>query len=621
MLENIRENSSGIFAWGIALLIIITMAFFGVSSYVSSEPQPVITKVGDQTITQQQFRFALQNQQQFMQRFMGNNTSIDLNSDGFKDSVLDSLVNRALIVEAANQSNYQVGDDLLARVIRQNPQFQVDGQFDQETYNNAVAGRGYSKKQFEDELREQERLRQVNSGFAESSFILPTRLQELVDLRGQQRNYDIVSLSVADYKEQSEIDAQQVEEYYQANLEQFNEPEKVTVEYLRLRAEDLKGEVSVTEEDLQAAYEANKESLAGEEQRQVRHILLESEEEANKAIERINQGESFADVATELSKDPGSAAKGGDLGVISRGQMVEPFDEVAFSIEKDLISAPVQSNFGYHVIQVVDISLPEVKPFEEVREQLEKDELQRLAEDLFFDRAETLRNLVYENSDSLQPAADELELEIATTEAFDRAAGTGIAANAGVRDAAFSEEVLNDGLNSSVLEISGTDLVALRKLKYTPSQPKELAAVKTQIEDQLRDKNAQDKVKELSEQVYAALQQSSSWESTLQEFSLEAKQESYSHAENRASLDADLANAILAASTNDFVNSVGRISDAQGNQYLFRLTSVTEGGSLEQQVKDATQQILSRRDGATVLNSFLQGQRESMNLEIDRSLM
>ncbi len=626
MLENIRENSSGVIAWGIAILIIITMAFFGVSSYVSQEPIPTVASVGKQSITQYSFRNALQAQQQQMRRFMGDNVSIDLNSDDFKKNVLDNLINRALLEETAEKDNYQVNDALLGNLIRENRQFQVDGKFSLETYNDYVASRGQSKAQFENDFRQRARLQQVASGFAESSFVPAGRLDDLLALRTEKRSFDLVKFSTSDYLTSVEVSDSETDAYYQANIADFNEPEKVSVEYIRLNTDDLKSQVTVTDEELLSVYEQDNASYIDQEKRQTRHILFtgdDSLEQAQTAAERLNSGDDFAALATELSQDPGSAQNGGDLGVIEKGIMVKAFDDRAFSLQENEISEPVKTEYGHHLIQVTSIDRPEPKPFDEVKAEIEQQELSRKAEDLFFERAEDLRNLVYENSDSLQVAADELGLTVQTTPLFSRDNGQGVASNAVVREAAFGETVLSEGINSEVLELSATDFIAIRKQEFVESKPKSLDSVKAQIDTILKQEKASAKAAELAEAAYERLLSANDWSATVEALKLQSEAQIHSSVDNASDLDPVLVEQVFAASTKDFPASVGKVSDAIGDYYLFKFNGVIDAVETEvtEQLKDSTRQIASRRDGSEVVNKFLESKRESMDVEIDYSLL
>ena len=238
MLENIRENSSGFVAWGIAILIIITMAFFGVSSYVGHQPYPVIAEVGGRSITENDFRYAFQNWQRSASQRFGQNAQIDFNTDFFKRQTLDRMINQELVAEISEKENYRVGDRQIADLIRSNPEFQTDGKFDSSKYT-AVAGGYGSKAAYEENLRSSLSTQQVLLGLADSSFVLPTKLSDLVELRSEKREFDLVRFPISEYAKKIDISDEEIAADYAANIDAYNQEEKVSVEFVRSKASDL----------------------------------------------------------------------------------------------------------------------------------------------------------------------------------------------------------------------------------------------------------------------------------------------------------------------------------------------------------------------------------------------
>lgn len=627
MLENIRENSSGVVAWGIAILIIITMAFFGVSSYVSSDPEPVLAEVGGRSITQYEFNNAFQNWQRSTQQRLGQNNSVDLNSQFFRMQTLDRLINQELVAELSEKGKYRVSDKQVADVIRQDPRFQTDGQFDDEIYTRFATASHRSKANFENYLRQNLSTRQVLSGLGDSAFVLPSKLQDVLSLRAQTREFDLVRFSIDEYAKDVQISDADTEAYYQANLERFNEEEKMSVQYLRFAATDLEQQIEVSEDDLQLAYEQSNAATQAEAKREVRHILLagdDAQTTANDVVARLQAGEDFAAMATELSQDPGSAAQGGSLGLIERGQMVPSFDEAAFNLAVNTISEPIQSQFGYHVIEVTKIDAPEVKTFAEMRDELQKEERQRQAEELFFEQIEQLKNLVFENPESLDAAAQELGLTVQTSDTFTRGSGSGIATNPAVRNAAFADDVLQNDVNSDVIELAPTEYVAIRKGEYTPTQPQALETVKTQIVELLSAEKAAELIAEKSTQALQQIQETENWGGVLDELSLTAEAQSFSYVDTSSELPADLLSSVFSASDATFANSVGKALDAQGNAFLFKLNGVVEATSenVTEAAKDSTERILQGRSGgASIAAKFLQDKRQEIDVEVNEDLL
>jgi len=626
MLENIRENSSGVVAWGIAILIIVTMAFFGVSSYVGHQPAAVVAEVGGRSISEENFRYAFQNWQRATRQRMGQNAQINLDSDFFKLQTLDRLINQELVAEISEKDNYRIGDRQVADLIRRNPEFQTDGKFDPAKYTT-VAGSYGSKTAYEENLRQNLSSQQVLSGLADSSFVLPNKLDDLVKLRSEKREFDLVRFPIAEYAKKIDISDEEISADYSANIESYNQEEQVSVEYVRFKASALEGQIELSEEDLRLAYDQEKESTLSAATREIRHILLsgdDAENQAKNAIDRLNQGESFADVASEVSQDPGSAANGGSLGTVERGQMVKPFEDAAFVLDVNVVSEPVKSQFGYHIIEVTKINAAEQKAFEEMRADLEKAERKRQAEELFFEQIDQLKNLVYESSDSLQAAADELSLKIEKTELFSRSSGSGLASSQQVRDAAFAEDVLFNNLNSDVIELSPTEYVAIRKDQYVESKPKPLEDVKQQIKDKLSAEKAVGVVADASAEALKVMKETQSWSDMLEKLSLTSEAQSFSYADESNALPVNLLNEVFSASSSSLDKGTGTATDAEGNAFVFQLKEVVLAAESEASdaVKDSSERLFQAREGGTSLvQRFLQDKRDALGVEINQDLL
>jgi len=322
MLTEIRDRSSGWFAWIIAALIIIPMAFWGVQEYASTEAVPTLVEVGDQKITQNQYQAQLNNEQQRQRQAMGERVNNELlNSEFFKQNVLQQMINRALVEQVADDQNYRIGDKQLADFIKESQVFQSDGKFDQDAYERYVVSTQFSKTQFEKRIREDNRVAQVTSGYQDSALILPDEVRNLLALQAEKRSFDLLTIKQQDYVAAVEVSDTQIAEYYEQNDQQFLQPEKTSISYLELDINQIMTEVEVDEEELLAIYEQNTESFVSDEKRQTRHILLsttggeddaEQRTKADELVAQLRTGADFAELAKANSQDPGSAINGGD---------------------------------------------------------------------------------------------------------------------------------------------------------------------------------------------------------------------------------------------------------------------------------------------------------------------
>ena len=424
MLTEIRDRSSGFFAYVIAALIIIPMAFWGIQEYASTEAQPVIVEVGEQKITQGVFQQALGRAQSIaQQRNPALANSNLLNNDLFKNQVLQELIQRALIEKVAGDQNYQIGNQQLAELIKRSDLFQVDGKFDESSYANFVQSRAYSKTQFEDETRINSRLGQVTSGYQESALVLPDEVRELLEIQAEQRTFDLITVKQSDYVADVVVSDADVEQYYNDNVDSYFDPDRMTVNYVELNIEQIAEGVTVDPDVIRGLYDDNIDSYISPETRNTRHILLSTnstneEEQLAKAQDlyaQLTAGADFATLAKENSQDPGSAPDGGSLGDVEAGVMVEEFEQAMFALSEGEISEPVLSQFGYHIIQVEKINGGKPQTFDEVKFDLEQSERDRIADERLLDSLEQMRNLVFEQSENLQAVADEMGLELQTS--------------------------------------------------------------------------------------------------------------------------------------------------------------------------------------------------------------
>ena len=631
MLTEIRDRSSGLFAYVIAGLIIVPMAFWGVQEYANPDANPSLVEVGDQKITQAGFQAQFNNEQQRMRQAMGENVNNDyLSSDGFRENVLQQMINRALLEQIAEDQNYRIGDAQLAEEIKNSELFQIDGKFDQAAYDQYARGTQFSKTRYEKALRGDKVLGQITSGYQESSIVLTDEMRDLLEIQAEKRSFDLVTIKQSDYLSGVEVNAEEIQEYYNANLSQFLEQEKMSISYVELNIDQISEDIEVDDDELLVIYEQSVESYISAEQRDTRHILLSTNNgedddvqraKAEQLLAEINNGADFSVLAQEHSLDPSSAAKGGSLGLIERDQMVAKFDKAAFELAEGVISEPIKTEFGYHLIQVVKIITPVQQTFEEVKFDLRQEELDRLAEEALLEQADQLRDLAFEQADNLEAIAEQLGLTIFTSEMFDRNRGEGIASSAIVRNAAFSDEVLIEDINTEPLEVSDGQYIVLRKAVYQASEPSELAKVSEQIKSLV-----------LSQKATAATQLAgaalldkaeSDWLSIVADESNQVSSHSIALIDNSREVPASVIRQISTMQINNDAPSLGFIEDRNGDFHLIRLTNVEAGNvnTISAQIKDSTRRILSQRNGQALLSTYIKSLSDTLAPEINRDLL
>ncbi len=503
MLLAIRERVMGVVGWILLGILFIAFAFFGLNSYMQSSAVTYAALVNDVEITPRQQQRAYQNLRSRMQELMGDayNPAM-LDEATLKTAALQQLINDELLLQAAQSEGFAASDQQLAARINAIDAFKEDGVFSKEKYKRVLNLQGMSPAGFEWQLQRDIISDQLQSGILQTAAATRDDLQQAYMLQGQQRSFRYITIPVADFYAQVEVSDDDIKQYYDAHSDEFMTPERVRVQYLELDADSITVDNPVDEQALEALYNERSETYVEPEQRHARHILIQLPEDADAAstaaalqkaedaIRRIKGGEAFDAVAREVSDDPGSAANGGDLGFFSRGLMTPAFEEVAFSLPVGQLSEPVKSPFGYHVIEVLEIKPETSTPLEDVRPELVKALQDEDRNNIFYERSEILTSLTFEQPDTLQGAADALGLEVRESDWISRDGGTGIAASEDIVEAAFSEDVLLNGNNSTPVEIGDEDVVVLRLLEHQDAARQPLDKISADVKQRLVDEKA-----------------------------------------------------------------------------------------------------------------------------------
>jgi peptidyl-prolyl cis-trans isomerase D len=498
MLSTIREKAQGWIAWVIVVLISIPFALWGINEYFSAQEKIVVAEVNGDELLAQDYQEALTVQRANLRQQFGRQINSDLlDSKAFKLRILNNMITQRLLAADLREQNYRIGDEQLAEYIRTNTAFQVDGEFSPQLYEQAVRRNNMTTTGFESQMRLGNIVDQVMAGFQRSAIISPAEIDYLIRLEQERRDFAFLQLDADDMPAASDISDDQVAAMYDANKQQYQTEESTRVEYIVLSLDDLARQITPDEDALRAEYEEQKYRYVQPERRSAQHILLSLPADADEQeVERVRelasdlagqarQGADFAELAKQYSSDTISAERGGDLGFFERGVMDSAFEEVAFSMQAGEVSDPVRSKFGFHVIKLSAIEAEHGKPFAEVRDQISTLYAQREAEARFGQMAEELKNLVYEQPTTLAPAADAIGLQIQQSDWFSRSGGEGMAANRAFVDAAFTEDVQQEGLNSEVVEVDDNTLVAMRLLEHRAASQRPLAEVADDIRQQL----------------------------------------------------------------------------------------------------------------------------------------
>ena len=501
MLETFRAHSKGWLAKLILALITVPFALWGVDSYLQGAGADVaLAKVDGQKISVQEYDKALQTLREQMQA-EGKNDPALLEDPAIRQSLLDELITARLLEVESRRTGMAISDEQLNKIILAMPQFQQDGRFSQDRYDAVLKQNNLTPTRFEARMRQELLSQKLTESIAVTAYTPKALADNVMRVARQQREVSIVDIKAADFMAQTKVDAAQVQAYYDKNKDKFRVPEQVKIEFVAFSANNLIATAQVSEDEMHKFYADNAAKFQGDEQRRASHILITfskndpaakqaAREKAEKVLAEVKKNpEKFGQLASQYSQDPGSASNGGDLGLFGRGVMLKPFDEAVFAMKPGTISDLVETDFGYHIIKLTEIK-GQAPTYDDVKLQIRAELLNQKAQAKFVEQAESFNNMVYEQSDSLQPVVKTFNLQLQSSPWMSRADATKLFKNDKLVSAIFSDEVLKNKRNTEAIEISPNTLVAARVVEHKPAAPRSFAEVAPSLEEYLKREQA-----------------------------------------------------------------------------------------------------------------------------------
>ncbi|MDT8320253.1 MAG: SurA N-terminal domain-containing protein [Xanthomonadales bacterium] len=533
VLQSIREKLSGIVLIFIVGILIIPFAFVGVGSYFSSDAVNAVAVVNGEEISSTEYNQSFQNYRRQMQSLLGTRfDAVQFDQPIVRRQHLDSLIDERLLAQVSLEAGLSVDNNRLAERIRNIEGFHVDGEFNTDVYQARLQAQGLTPQQFEQDTRAQLVLSQFPTAVARSAIVTNSELRDYVRLQEQARRFQALVVKAAPKETTDETSAEgeadvelepvpeeDIVAWYEKHPQDYMSEEQVVVGYIELDAASMGGLIEPDEDVLRANFEDQRGRFLTPESRLVSHILIEVESQAPEAeretarqqaedlAERIRQGEDFAELAREYSDDAGSAENGGDLGWIEPGFMVQAFEDAVYELSlEEPISDPVQTGFGWHVIQLRDIRPAEGMTFTEAREILLEEYQAEADERRFLEQADRLVDIIYEDPTTLDAAAEELGLEVREAGPFGRdGAAEGVASNPEFVEAAFSDLVLGQGMVSDPIDLGMNHIVLLRLREHLPEALRPLEEVREQVVQTVRFQRAMAAAKARAEGLMSAV--------------------------------------------------------------------------------------------------------------------
>jgi peptidyl-prolyl cis-trans isomerase D len=505
MFESIRNQRRWLMPL-LTLVVFVPFVFsgvYGLTRFMGDDNS--VASVDGEPISQQELDNAHRERVERMMQMLG--PSVDakvFDSPQMRASTLDNLLSDKSLEHEVERMRLSISDARLRELIATIPQFQVDGHFDYETYKRLLASRGFTEASFEARVRTDAGRQALESGVVSGAMVPRTVVERLRALDNERRQVRRLVFRPDDFLAQTSVTDEAVKADYDANRDRYRTPEQAKVQYLVLRLDDIAARTPVAEAALKAYYEANLARWGEPEQRRASHILVTfgkggsaPDKAGARALAedllrqvRARPGD-FARLAREKSKDPGSADKGGDLGWFGRAMMTKPFEDAVFALHEGQISDVVETDFGFHIIELTGIKGGKAQAFEQVRGTIEAEMRKQAAQKTYADLAEQFTNVVYEQADDLAPAAAKFQLQLQTLDGLTRAGAPKQADKSAiftpqVLDAVFAPDSIDKHHNTKAIDVGNSTLVSVHVLAYTPSAVRPLAEVSAQIKARLQ---------------------------------------------------------------------------------------------------------------------------------------
>ncbi len=627
MLQDIRSNLQGTIAKVIVGIICIPFVLFGVESLIGGGSSNHVAEVNGDNITAQELNEAIFLQKRQLLANMGENFDpAMLEEDRLKEPALKSLIDRKVILQAAESMGMTVSPQIMNRQLVNNPEFQENGQFSQERFQQALAGAGFNAELFTRLYGTDLLMGQFSGGILDSDFVTNDELSVSAQFTQQTRDVRFITLSSDDIKKSLKPSDEELQSFYDANHDLFQSKEQLSVQYIELEKSRFFEEVNDVE--LLEAFENEQAQRNTEDQREVSHILIEVNDNrdqtaasalANDIAQKAANGQDFKALAAEYSDDFGSRDMGGNLGLLNTEAFPEAFVNAAMNLDKGAVSEAVETEAGFHIIKVNDIVVADTVSFEDRKPSLAKELQLAKAEPLFWQAVDELKDISF-NSADLQDSADALELTVKTSPLFTRSGAADLFANPLVISAAFSNPVLTDGQNSDVIEISNEHVVVIRLAEYQAASLLEFESVKADVTRAVVNDQADKLLAADAEKLVMALQQGGDVE-TIAKTSKNTWQILLATTRNNPKVTSERAvlnHAFTLPSVSEGERAIDSLRLANGDVAILAVDNIQQGSvdSLNDAEKQGITQYMGRAKASELFQAWQQALQEQADIDI-----
>jgi len=611
----------------IMALAILPFLFWGVESYRDKGDDGFVAIVAGDKVSRREYEQALRDHHERMRAMLGANfDSSMLDNFEVKNSVLERLVQQRLLQSEAEKNGFVVLDSQLIKTLREVQAFQKDGKFSKQQYEELLRAQGLTPAIFESRVRKELMLQQLMDGYSEHAFAPSAVAKKVSYLSEVQREINRSVIKAEQFVSEMQPSETEIQAYYDKNQEKFRLLERARVEYVVLSLANVAKKEIISDEAIEAYFAEHQNDFSQPEERKASHILISvaadaseetkgaAREKAQKASDRVKQNpEQFAEIAKETSDDPGSASRGGDLGFFGRGVMVKSFEDKIFSMQLNEISDIVETDFGFHIIQLTDIKSEKKPDLKEVREQIEQQLKTQAASKIFGEFSEDFSNMVYEQNENLQSVADKFGLTIEKSDWISKdKAEPQILANDKLRSAIFSSDNITNQKNTEAIEVEPDTFVSARVIEHQPEITQSLEAVKDQVIGALKKQMSEAKALEVGQNKLKQLQTSPS--SDAQDITWDdAKSVSYMQSQG---LGNEELRAIFKADTKELPIYVG-LENPDGFT-LIRINKIIEPSDKDKEKFDAFKKQLQQMITQEETGAYLAAIRKQYEVKINQ---
>lgn len=520
MLQSIRDHTQGWIAGIIVSLLILSFALWGIHSYfVEGSNSSVVAKVNGSEITKNQLAVAYERMRRQLQIQYSSNYQLPQQEEaGLKERALKALINVQLLKQASLAENYRISESQINNYLENMPEFQVNGQFSPQRFQQILETTLFNIHDFFDLIHTNLLIEQPRLGMIFTSFSLPNEIAKNMELVNQERHVQYLILPFASInKESLQLPTDKIIAFYKTHEDEFKTPEQVSIEYLELSLKDIIPSIQVSDDILKKYYTENTSSFSQPMQWKLDSIFIplssqakdaelqQAQLKAGEALQQIAAGKDLTTVAKALNVQRNELNQGN---WISLNQVPSELQKTVLSLEKSgQIAKPVRTNTGVYILKANLIKDPVVQSFEQSKNQVRELFIRQQSEEKFAELREKLSNLTYEHPESLDAASKALNIPIKTSELFSKEkGGKGIISNNKVREAAFSNEVINLKNNSDLIQLTSENVIVIRLKNHTPASLLPLKSVENQIITLLKNLEVETQAKKLIEEIKQKLE-------------------------------------------------------------------------------------------------------------------